>query len=147
MASGPITSWEIDVPSYIPTKSAGKFSSLRILCNMYCWRFSKMPILTGMRWELTGLLICLPLTLSETEHLFKCLMAMCIPSSWNVHWDLWPISYWVFLFYFWYWAAWALCMFWRWILCGDLCFEIFFFPILKVVFFFHLGFPLLWKCC
>ena len=113
----------MDVPIYIPIKSAREFPSLHILCNMYCWRFSKMPILTGMRWELTGLLICLPLTLSETEHLFKCLMAICMPSSWNVHWDLWSISYWVFLCYFWYWAAWAVFIFWRWLLCGDLCFE------------------------
>ena len=92
----------MDVPIYIPIKSTGEFPSLHILCSMYCWRFSEMPILTGVRWELTGLLICLPLTLSETEHLFKCLTAICMPSSWNVHWDLWPISYWVFLFYFWF---------------------------------------------
>ena len=39
------------------------------------------------------------ITISDTEHLFKYLMAMCMPSSWNVHWDLCPISYWVFLFF------------------------------------------------
>ena len=37
------------------------------------------------------------ITIGDTEHLFKYLMAMCMPSSWTVHWDLWPISYWVFL--------------------------------------------------
>ena len=34
------------VPIYIPIKNAGKFPSLH---NMYCWRFSEMAILTGVR--------------------------------------------------------------------------------------------------
>ena len=29
------------------------------------------------------------------------------------------------IFVFWYWAAWAVCMFWRWILSGDLCLKYF----------------------
>ena len=52
--------------------------------------------------------------------------------------------FWLGCLFFWYWAPWAVCIFWRLILCLLLCLQIFC-PILRVVFLYSLWFLLLWK--
>ena len=67
------------VSIYIPTNSARRLPFLHTLSSIYC-SLLMTAILTSVMWSLIVVLICISLIMSNVEHLFMCLLAICMSS-------------------------------------------------------------------
>ena len=68
----------VSVPVYIHANCVPRFPFLHILTNICICSLLIIAILTGVRWYLIGIFICISLMICDVEYFFMCVLAICM---------------------------------------------------------------------